>query len=40
MRNIGNIKGGSRKGATTSDREGGAVSTKNIKRKLKREKRG
>jgi hypothetical protein len=40
MRNIDNRKGRNRKGVTTSDRKGSAISSKNIKRKLERAKQG
>jgi hypothetical protein len=40
MRNIRNGKGGSRKSATTSNRERSTIGSKNTNRKRKRSKRG
>jgi hypothetical protein len=40
MRNIGDIKGGNRKDAATSNRKGSTINSENMKRKLKRAKRG
>jgi hypothetical protein len=39
-RNIRNRRGGSRESATTGDRKGSVVGSKNRKRKIKRTKRG